>query len=125
MERYLLFDSKCLQCSQVARTIEGYCDSWCAVRSLHEPSMQELLVKANPLWKWEPTLLEVQGADVRIFTRAALRIHLLRELGPRKAWQLLQAIGKTSLPSSPTGAERRHFLKRGSCRFGGSCIGHW
>lgn len=71
MERYLLFDSKCLQCSQIARTIERFCDGWCAVRSLHEPSMQKFLVKANSQWKWEPTLLEVQGANVRIFSRPA------------------------------------------------------
>jgi hypothetical protein len=76
--------------------------------------MQEFLEKANPQWKWEPTLIEIQETGVRSFTGFKLRIRLLRELGPQKTWQLLQAINQTYLSSSSVGVGRRRFLKRSS-----------
>lgn len=113
MERYLLFDSSCTKCSQIARAVEQICSGWCAARSLHEPSMQELLGKTNSRWKWEPTLIEVQGASVRNFRGITLRIYLLRALGPKKTWNLLQAMSQTFIPSVPVEDGRRHLLKRG------------
>lgn len=112
MERYLLFDSACSQCSQFAHTIEEACGGWCTVRSLREPAMQEFLGEANPQWKWEPTLIEIQGTSVKSFTGITLRMHFLRELGPNRTWRLLQSISQTFLSSSHVSSGRRHLLKR-------------
>jgi hypothetical protein len=117
MKRYLLFDSACSQCSQIARSLEQVCGGWCTVRSLREPSMQELLEKTNPLWKWEPTLVEVYETNIRSFTGLRFRIHLIKELGLPKTWQLLQTISRIYSFSSSVGKGRRRLLKLGSAFF--------
>ena len=94
MQRYLLFDSGCTMCVDVARAIEQTSNGWMQARSLSDPEMQALLVKARPNWKWEPTLLEVDGQKVKVFTGGRLRAKIGFGLGLRRAWRIVQHLSE-------------------------------
>jgi hypothetical protein len=57
--RYLLFDSGCSTCTEIAQAVEKETEGWMTVRSLREASVQKTLDKARPGWSWEPTFLEI------------------------------------------------------------------
>ncbi len=59
MRRYLLFDSGCSKCTEIAQAVEQAAQGWLEARSLRDPAMQRLLDAARPDWRWEPTSLEV------------------------------------------------------------------
>ena len=84
MQHYLLFDSGCQTCSSLAQLVADESQGWLEIRSLREPAMQELLNRARPGWKWEPTLLALDGAQVDVFTGLSLRIQMVRGLGLRR-----------------------------------------
>lgn len=83
--RYLLFDSGCATCTDVARSVEPETGDWLTARSLHEEEVQKQLSKARPDWKWEPGLLEIEGDRALLFTGLQMKMRLLVGLGPRKA----------------------------------------
>lgn len=77
--------------------------------------MRRLLEQAQPHWRWEPTLLEVEGDQVRAFTGLAMGVRLAMELGPHRTLQLIKLIWRFS--TSPKGLEaadlgRRRFLEQ-------------
>jgi hypothetical protein len=85
MERYLLFDSACQGCRDLAAEVESAAGGWLRARSLHDPRMQELLERARPGWRWEPTLLIVDGDSLRTYSGAAMASRLVAGVGPRQA----------------------------------------
>lgn len=82
--RYLLFDSGCATCADVARSVERETEGWLSARSLHEVWVQKQLSEARPDWKWEPGILEIQGGKTFVFTGLKMKVRLLVGLGPRK-----------------------------------------
>ena len=122
MEHYLLFDSGCSKCSSLAQTVERESHGWLVARSLHDTAIQEVLNKALPVWRWEPTLLEVEGERVRVFTGLMMHVRLAIGLGPKRALRIAQIVYQNHAlyPSkggkSPT--VRRNFLKRASISLG-------
>ena len=114
MERYLLFDSECVACSAFAQSIEGIVGDYLRVCSLHHESMITLLDRVNPSWSFEPTLLEVEGTRVRMFTGFSLASRLARVLGPRKAVQVARLAASALRPQHTKAkgldASRRVFL---------------
>ncbi len=48
MPRYLLFDSGCSKCMEIARDVEQATQGWLEARSLRDPGMQSLLAQARP-----------------------------------------------------------------------------
>ncbi len=125
MTHYLLFDSQCLACSSLAQAIEGESQGWLAARSLHDAEMQGLLNRARPGWKWEPTLLEVDGERVRAFTGLALRRKMVLGLGPKRAWRVAQFITQTGQSHGAEEAQhgRRTLLKLGGALTGALALG--
>lgn len=84
-ERYLLFDSGCHECAEIADAVEQEAEGWLTVRSLHEEDVKELVSKARPNWKWEPMLVEFNGDSVLVFTGLQMKMRMLIGLGPRRA----------------------------------------
>ena len=122
MERYLLFDAGCLACSTLARSIAQETQQWLTTRSLRDPEMQQLLAQAKPEWRWEPTLLEVEGSDIRVYTNLSLRMKLLTGLGPHKAWHIAQLTHQSiKQGNKPVGA-RRKFLQQAGLVAGGLAV---
>jgi len=114
MNRSLLFDSGCSLCSGLARDVVAASDGLLQARSLHDPELQAALKRARPEWRWEPTLLEVQGAEAHVFTGFALRAQLLTVLGPRRAWRVAQLVARAQTPLGDVDASRRALVKRGA-----------
>lgn len=92
MERYLLFDSDCMRCTELTRQIEHATQGWLKARSLHDPAMQTLLNTARPGWRWEPALMEIAGEHVQVFTGLRMRAYLAVKLGPRRALRVIQFV---------------------------------
>lgn len=105
-KRYLLFDSECMGCGGLARSVERETGGRVAARSLRDPHARKLLSETRPGWRWEPTLLEVEGGSAAVFTGLSMRLRLLAALGPRKAIRLAKlARGvKPKVEKSPPGA---------------------
>jgi hypothetical protein len=118
MKRYLLFDSGCSLCTELAEQIASSVDGWLTARSLREPEVQALLNQTQSDWSWQPTLLEVEGQEVRAFTGFSLRRRLLLGLGPQRAWHVARLVSQAGIspvnmgnggPKSLT--SRRSFLR--------------
>lgn len=123
MERYLLFDASCAFCTQLARSMQEQSGGWIHdVRDLRHPDTRQLLESRGRQELWEPALVEVQDDQAHVFTGMRLRVHLLRGLGPSRAWHVwrlmthgLSAAGERD-PDRHDGAlsepGRRRFLAR-------------
>lgn len=121
MPRYLLFDSGCASCTRLAQAIEREAGGWVRARSLRDAEIQALLGRARPGWTWEPTLLEVAGERVRVWTGFALRVRLVLGLGITRAWRIARLVHRMSLgltrkgrrrfPQDDVAASRRSFLR--------------
>ena len=95
-KRYLLFDAGCSECTEIAQAVEQETEGWLTALSLREKNTQELLSKARPGWRWEPTLLEVDGDKISAFTGLPLKLRMLVGLGPLQAARVAKAARKPS-----------------------------
>jgi hypothetical protein len=109
MDRYLLFDSGCQACRDLAAEVEEAAGSWLRARSLHDPQMRALLDRARPGWRWEPTLLIVDGESLRAYTGAALAGRLITGVGPRRAARIARLTERAA--RQRVGDNRRRFLR--------------
>ncbi len=114
MSRFLLFDSGCSTCSDLASGVARESGGLVAARSLRDPQMQELLHAGRPGWSWEPTLIETEEDVIRVFTGFALRARMLSVLGPRRAWRVAALVARRQTPLFPVNESRRGLLKHGA-----------
>lgn len=97
-ERYILFDSGCAQCADVAAQIENASDRKLRGKSLYAPEAKQWLDRARPGWKFEPTLVELEGENARAFTGMAMRTHLLTFLNPLQLLKVARVVQKAGIP---------------------------
>lgn len=107
---YLLYDASCMACSNVAEAVRTTGVAGLSVRSLQDPTMQELLTEGGRHGLFEPALLDVDDDSVRIYTGLRLRTRLVRRVGPRKALYILRALVESAAQGSSRGMPRRRFL---------------
>ncbi len=98
MKRYLLFDSGCSLCTQLAEKIVQESDSKLEARSLRETSVQEMLNTARPNWQWEPMLLEASSENMKVFSGPKMAFRLVQKLGVRRAWKIAWLVRGTGAP---------------------------
>ena len=110
-KRWLLFDSACSVCRQLAQEIERETGAVVTARSLRTPEVQVLLDQARPGWRWEPTLLEVGEDHLRAFTGLGMAFRLVRILGLRRAWQVERLAYRALARTARMHEERRQFLR--------------
>jgi hypothetical protein len=122
MERFLLFDSGCSSCSELAHAIERETDGLLKARSLREREIQTLLDRVRPGWYWEPTLMEVQGDSVRIFTGLAMRLRIFTGLGPKRTWRIARLVRGVGVPLIGVGTPRRQFLAQTARLLAGAAL---
>jgi|GEM_PF-934907 len=107
----LLFDSACSVCSYLAQEIERETGGVLPARGLGRPEVQAWLEQARPGWRWEPTLLEVDGDHPRAFTGLGMAFRLVQVLGLRRAWRVARLVQRVSVPATGVHEERRQFLR--------------
>lgn len=95
---YILFDSGCAQCTDVAAQIENASDHKLLGKSLYAPEAKQWLDRARPGWKFEPTLVELDGETVRAYTGMAMRTHLLTFLNPLQLLRVARVVQKAGVP---------------------------
>jgi hypothetical protein len=123
----LAFDAKCSTCKDIAHAVEQACRGKLEVRPLADDEvrrMREKAMGADP--EWRPTLLRIDGDQVRAWTGAAMSIPLARRLGPADTVRVVQSLGAlrrrsqghaSELPGAPTGPVamgRARFLRLGA-----------
>lgn len=106
-----MFDSGCQICSDLAEEVEREADGFLRVRSLRDSDIQDLLSKVRPEWRWEPTLLIVDGDRVRAATGTGLAVRLAVGVGPRRAARIARLVQRALVPADETGVGRRSFLR--------------
>lgn len=96
--RYLLYDSGCDSCEQIAQEVKSVAGNWLEVRSLHETVVADTLNRQNQDWSWEPTLLEISenSEETNILTGHSMRTKFIVELGPVKALKIWAIVRKLS-----------------------------
>jgi hypothetical protein len=105
----LAFDAGCRSCTDVVDRVRASTDGKLATASLAEPQVrewrQQALGEAAP---WAPTLLAVDGDDVRAWTGPALSIRLMRLLGVADSARVVRALNNADIVRHPS---RRRVLK--------------
>ena len=113
MERYLLFDGHCSECSDIARAVRKEAGGRLEARSLHDPVMRALVERARPDARLEPVLLEVDADRVRVFSGLVMRARIGLVLGPRRSLRVARMItGVTTASTADGGLNRRTMLAR-------------
>lgn len=114
MELYLLFDSSCLKCTNLAHSIKQEFGEKLEIRSLHDTEIQKLLNNAKPEWQWEPTLLKIRDNHVQVYTKIEMGLQLVRALGIKNAIKVVKLVHQheilalSNVPYSPSRRELLH-----------------
>lgn len=112
MQRSLLLDVPASRSAALSATISAETGGLLTAPSLSDATIRALLDRAQPEWKSEPTLLEVDGAAGNAFTGMALRGRLVTLLGPRRGWRVAQIVAESQVPGLARGETRRGFIQR-------------
>jgi hypothetical protein len=95
--RYLVFDFGCSTSAEIAAVVEETGGRLC-VWSLNDPQTQRSLSEARPDWKWEPTLLEVDGERTLAFTGLSMTARMLMWLGPWRTARVARIVRRDEAP---------------------------
>ncbi|MGP4012754.1 bacteriocin fulvocin C-related protein [Streptomyces sp. 4N124] len=116
----LAFDGSCGQCRQISRLVEQACEGKLEVRPLGNPDVRQWREQAlGARAPWAPTLLRIEGDDVRAWVGRAMAVPLVRRLGLRSTVRVVRAFGRLRHPAdrSAEGAGdvmgRKRFLQLG------------
>lgn len=97
-KHYLLFDSSCALCNDVAGSVEKESGGTLQGMSLYAPEAKRMLDQARPNWKFEPTLLEVEGDKVRAYTGMAMRARMVTFLNPLQLLKIARLVQQAGVP---------------------------
>lgn len=95
---YLLFDSSCSLCSDLAGDVERASGGTLLTKSLYAPDAIELLKQARPNYKFEPTLVQVKGKRVRAYTGMAMRAQMVTFLNPLQLLKIARIVQGAGVP---------------------------
>jgi methylamine dehydrogenase accessory protein MauD len=96
--RFLLFDASCALCSDLAGDVERASGGALVTKSLYAPDAIELLKRARPKYKFEPTLIEQKGARVRAYTGMAMRAQMVTFLNPIQLLKIARLVQQAGVP---------------------------
>ncbi|MGZ3144474.1 bacteriocin fulvocin C-related protein [Lentzea chajnantorensis] len=98
----MAFDGSCGQCRQISRLVERACEGKLEVRPLGNPDVlrwrEQALGAEAP---WAPTLLRVEGDEVRAWVGRAMAVPLVRRLGLRSTVRVVRAFGQLRVSAAP------------------------
>lgn len=97
-QRYLLFDSSCSLCSDLAGEVERASGKKLLTKSLYDPDALALLKRARPDFEFKPTLLELRGEIVRAYTGMAMRAQMVTFLNPVQLLKIARLVQKAGVP---------------------------
>ncbi len=98
MQRYILYDSGCAQCDDLSAKLEKESGGALTAVSLYAPEAKQWLDRARPNWKFEPTLVQVDGERVRAYTGLSMRAHMLTFLNPLQLLKIARVVQQAGVP---------------------------
>lgn len=102
-EWVLAFDTDCRFCKEVVERVRGSVDETLTTAGLTEPRIRGLRARAlGEGAEWAPTLLAVDGDQVRAWTGTALSLRLARLLGPSHSLRVVRALRDLDVLRSPS-----------------------
>jgi hypothetical protein len=110
----LAFDASCGKCREISAAVEQACDGKLEVLPLTHGDVRrwrdDWFDGAAP---WAPTLIRVDGDDVRVWTGRGMALPLVRGLGPRATTRVLRALGglRTTTEAGPGTLGRKQFFR--------------
>ncbi|MCB5907841.1 bacteriocin fulvocin C-related protein [Streptomyces pinistramenti] len=108
-EWILAFDADCRFCEEVVDRVRVSVDGTLITAGLTEPRIRGLRARAlGEGAEWAPTLLAVNGDQVRAWTGTALSLRLARLLGPSDSLRVVRALRDLDVLRPPS---RRGILK--------------
>ncbi|MFJ8827841.1 bacteriocin fulvocin C-related protein [Streptomyces sp. NPDC102467] len=108
-EWILAFDAGCRFCEEVVDRVRVTVDGALTTAGLTEPRIRGLRARARgEEAEWAPTLLAVDGSQVRAWTGTALSLRLARLLGPSDSLRVVRALRDLDALRPPS---RRGILK--------------
>ncbi|WP_157874497.1 bacteriocin fulvocin C-related protein [Streptomyces sp. AcH 505] len=108
-EWVLAFDADCRFCEEVVDRVRASVDGMLTTAGLTEPRIRGLRARAlGEGAPWAPTLLAVNGNQVRAWTGTALSLRLARLLGPADSLRVVRALRQLDVLRPPS---RRGILK--------------
>ncbi|WP_329191396.1 bacteriocin fulvocin C-related protein [Streptomyces sp. NBC_01435] len=108
-EWILAFDADCRFCEEVVDRVRVSVDGTLTTAGLTEPRIRGLRARAlGERAEWAPTLLAVDGHQVRAWTGTALSLRLARLLGPSESLRVVRALRDLDVLRPPS---RRGILK--------------
>lgn len=120
-ERWVLaYDASCGQCRAISGTVERETAGRIEVLPLTHADVESWRTAAlGADAPWAPTLIHADGERVRAWTGPALGTRLVRRLGPRATFRLLNALSDLRreaerLPDQPNTIGRGGFLRLGA-----------
>lgn len=98
MQHYILFDSGCAQCDDLAAKLEKESGGALLGTSLYAAQAKQWLDQARPDWKFEPTLVRVDGDRVDAYTGLSMRAHMLTFLNPLQLLKIARVVQQAGVP---------------------------
>lgn len=98
MQRYILYDSGCAQCDDLAAKLEKESGGALLGMSLYASQAKQWLDRARPNWKFEPTLVQVDSDHVQAYTGMAMRAHMLTFLNPLQLLKIARVVQQAGVP---------------------------
>ena len=90
----LAYDATCATCRSISRLVETACDGRLRVVPLGRLEVREWRAQAlGDQARWAPTLLRVEGDEVRAWLGPGMAVPLIRRLGPRTTIRVVWALG--------------------------------
>ncbi len=97
-QHYILFDSSCSLCSDLAADIEKASGGALLGKSLYSREAKAWLDRARPGWKFEPTLVTVHEDEAHAYTGMAMRAQMLTFLNPLQLLRIARIVQKAGVP---------------------------
>lgn len=124
MKRYLLFDSACATCTDIAKDVSEVSLGKISHRSLRDPRVSLMLDEISSEWQWEPMLLITDdfGKPQKLIRGIMLKMEFVRVLGLKSAITLYKKIRPQLIDTAKSDVDvygRRQLLKQA----GGVAVG--
>lgn len=119
MERFLIYDSGCHSCNQLAEVVQDAASGRIVSLSIRDPRARAMLDSAYPRgWSPAPYLVFVEGERIRAWTGLNSATRLMKIVGLRNSWRIWKTARQHGvyLPPGPSLSQahtvsRRHFLR--------------
>lgn len=110
----LAYNPSCSLCVETARNVEAAAKGKLEVSPINSDEVLSYFKQAGGKHGHRPALIQVQDGKARVFEGLLLAAQMTKRLGPRRTYEVLQALGdEPSVPTPRRTVTRKRFLSAG------------